>query len=82
MNTILQNSVIGKLPMEELRATLDMFMEPALTHLPERRLQEVAELAVQGVIGGQSPLVTQMARGWRGRTRRFGRWRSGYIGSC
>ncbi len=63
MNTILQNSAIDKLPMEELTATLDEFMEPVLTHLPEKRLQEVAKLAVQGVIGGQSPLVTQMARG-------------------
>ena len=63
MNTILQNSAIDKLPMEELTATLDRFMEPVLTHLPENRLREVAKLAVQGVIGGQSPLVTQMARG-------------------
>jgi hypothetical protein len=63
MHTILQNSVIDKLPMEELTATLDAFTEPVLTHLPEKRLRAVAKLAVQGVIGGQSPLVTQMARG-------------------
>ena len=63
MNTILQNSTIDKLPMKELTATLDAFMEPVLMHLPEKRLREVAKLAVQGVIGGQSPLVTQMARG-------------------
>jgi len=63
MNTILQNSVIDKLPMKELTGTLDAFMEPVLMHLPEKRLREVAKLAVQGVIGGQSPLVTQMARG-------------------
>jgi hypothetical protein len=63
MTTILQNSVIDKLPVEELTATLDVFIEPVLKHLPEKRLREVAKLAVQGVIGGQSPLVTQMARG-------------------
>jgi hypothetical protein len=63
MNTILQNSAIDKLPAEELEATLNAFMEPVLTHLPEKRLREVAKLAVQGVIGGQSPVVTQMARG-------------------
>jgi hypothetical protein len=49
--------------MEELAATQEVFMEPVLAHLPEKRLREVAKLAVQGVIGGQSPLVTQMARG-------------------
>ena len=63
MNTILQNSVIDKLPMKELTATLDAFMEPVSTNLPGKRLREVAKLAVQGVIGGQSPLITQMARG-------------------
>jgi len=63
MSTILQTSVIDKLPMEELAATQEVFMEPVLAHLPEKRLREVAKLAVQGVIGGQSPLVTQMARG-------------------
>ena len=63
MNTILQNSVIDKLPMKELTDTLDAFMEPVLANLPEKRLREVAKLAVQGVIGGQSPLITQMARG-------------------
>ena len=63
MNTILQNSAIAKLPMKELTATLDAFMEPVLMNLPEKRLREVGKLAVQGVIGGQSPLITQMARG-------------------
>lgn len=63
MNTILQNSAIDKLPMKELTATLDAFMEPVLANLPEKRLREVAKLAVQGVIGGQSPLITHMARG-------------------
>jgi hypothetical protein len=37
-------------------------MKPVLMHLPEKRWREVGKLAVQGIIGGQSPLVTQMAR--------------------
>ena len=63
MNTILQNSAIDKLLMKELTSTLDAFMEPVLRNLLEKRLREVGKLAVQGVIGGQSPLITQMARG-------------------
>jgi hypothetical protein len=63
MNTILQNGTIDKLPVSELIATLDTFRAPVLSHIPEKRLREAAELAVQGVIGGQSPLVTEMARG-------------------
>jgi hypothetical protein len=62
MDTILENSAIDKLPVMELTAALDTFMEPVLMHLPEKRLQEVGKLAVQGVIGGQSPMVTEMAR--------------------
>ena len=63
MNTILQNGGIDKLPVAELETTLHEFMGPVLECLPEKRLREVGELAVRGVIGGQSPLVTQMARG-------------------
>jgi hypothetical protein len=63
MVSILQNDLIDKLPVAELSATLDLFLEPVLKQLPEKRLQTVGKLAVQGVLGGQSPLVTQMARG-------------------
>lgn len=63
MVSILQKGTIDKLPVDELSATLDLFLEPVLAHLPEKRLREVGKLAVQGVLGGQSPLVTQMARG-------------------
>lgn len=63
MASILQNGVIDKLPVAELSATLDDFLEPVMMHLPEKRLQAVGKMAVQGVLGGQSPLVTQMARG-------------------
>jgi hypothetical protein len=63
MGSILQDDVIDKLPVAELSATLDLFLELVLMHLPEKRLQAVGKLAVQGILGGQSPVVTQMARG-------------------
>ena len=63
MDTILQSSAIDKLPVGELMDGLSVFLEPVSMHLPEKRLREVGKLAVQGVIGGQSPLVAQMARG-------------------
>jgi hypothetical protein len=63
MDTILQSSAIDKLPVTELMDALSVFLEPVSMHLPEKRLREVGKLAVQGVIGGQSPLVTQIARG-------------------
>ena len=63
MDSILQSDAIDKLPRAELSTTLDIFLEPVLRHLPEKRLEKVGKLAVQGILGGQSPLVTQMARG-------------------
>ena len=63
MNTILQSSMIHKLPTAELTATLDIFLQPVLISLPEKRPREVRKPAIQGIIGGQSPLVNQMAPG-------------------
>jgi hypothetical protein len=59
MDTILQNRAIVNLPGAELEEALIAFLEPVLLHLPEKRLREVGKLAVQGVIGGQSPVVKQ-----------------------
>lgn len=63
MSSILQNEAIDKLPVAELQADLDLFLQPVLRRLPEKRWRAVAKLAVQGILGGQSPVVTQMARG-------------------
>ena len=63
MNSIPQSEGIDKLPVAELQADLDSFLQPVLRRLPEKRLRAVAKLAVQGILGGQSPVVTQMARG-------------------
>jgi hypothetical protein len=63
MCRILQKSAIDNLPVQELSDTLHTFLEPVSRHLPEKRLRDVSHLAVQGVISGQSPLVTRIARG-------------------
>lgn len=63
MGSIPQNKVIDKLPVAELQADLDRFLQPVLRRLPEKRLRAVGKLAVQGILGSQSPLLTQMARG-------------------
>jgi len=63
MASILQDEAIGKLPVAELQADLDLFLQPVLRRLPEKRLRAVGKLAEQGVLGSQSPLLTHMARG-------------------
>jgi hypothetical protein len=63
MASIQQDEAIGKLPVGELQAELGLFLQPVLRRLPEKRLRVVGGLAVQGILGGQSPVVTHMARG-------------------
>jgi hypothetical protein len=63
MSSIPQNKTIDKLPVTELQADLDLFLQPVLRRLPEKRLRAVGKLAVQGILDSQSPLLTHMARG-------------------
>lgn len=63
MNTILENEAVANLPVAELENELETFLRPVSVQLPEERLRRVGKLAVQGIIAGQSPRVTQMARG-------------------
>ena len=63
MDTILENEAVANLPVAELEKELEVFLEPVTMQLPEERLRRVGKLAVQGIIAGQSPMVTQMARG-------------------
>ena len=62
MDSILQSEAIDKLPVSELRETLETFLGPVLRQLLEKRLREVGRLFVQGILGSQSPPVTQMTR--------------------
>jgi hypothetical protein len=61
MTSIHQNGVLDKLPVAELTTALRQFLKPVWRRLPDRRLQKVSCLAVQGILGGQSPQVTRMA---------------------
>ena len=63
MDSIQQDQILGNLPVEELLSEIGTFLEPVLVHLPEERFRKTCRLAVQGIIGGQSPVITQMARG-------------------
>lgn len=63
MCTIAQDSVLAKLPLAELHASLSAFLAPVTDGLPDARLPAVAELMVRGMIASQSPVITQIARG-------------------
>lgn len=65
MLRIAQTEGIGDLPVKELEAAVRTFMEPILNRLPDKRLRAVGILLILGILGRQSALITQMARGMR-----------------
>jgi len=54
--------VLDKLPTAELENSMETFLKPMMEVLPDKRLQGVVSLAVRGILGSQSPVVTQMAQ--------------------
>src|SRR5258706_16071675 len=65
MISIAQDERIGSLPVAELTRSAETFLGPLLREIPDKRLRVVGVLMVLGILGGQSPLITQMARGVR-----------------
>lgn len=62
MIDIVLKGVMDKLPVAELRQSLDTFLKPVYAQLPDRRLNKVVALSIRGIIGSESPVVTQMAQ--------------------
>src|SRR5258707_3916450 len=65
MISITQDEKITRLPVAELKTSAEAFLGPLLRELPDKRLRVVGVLMVLGILAGQSPLITQMARGVR-----------------
>jgi hypothetical protein len=62
MIDIAVKAMLDKLPVAELAQSLDTFLRPVYAMLPDRRLNKVVVLSVRGIIGSESPVVTQMAQ--------------------
>ena len=63
MDTIADGGAIANLPVTELAEELEAFLEPVAAELPDARLRRVLVQAVQEIVGSQSPVVTELARG-------------------
>jgi hypothetical protein len=62
MDSVVINGVMDKLPTAELDETLSEFVAPFAEVLPDERLRRVLPLAVRGIVAGQTPVITAMAR--------------------
>jgi len=61
MNIALQ-AIFAKLPIEQIKATVQAHILPMSNHLPDKRLRRVAESIILGILGGQTPVITAIAR--------------------
>lgn len=60
--TIALESIFGKLPIMEIRGTIRNHSEPLMRMLPDKRMRKVIENMLLGILGGQTPVITGMAR--------------------
>jgi len=61
MNIALE-SILAKLPMKEIQKTVQSHSAPLTVLLPDRRMKKVLENMVLGILGGQTPVITGIAR--------------------
>jgi hypothetical protein len=60
--TIALESIFAKLPIMEIRRTIRNHSEPLMRLLPDKRMRKVIESMLLGILGGQTPVITSMAR--------------------
>jgi hypothetical protein len=63
MFSIPTNEILAKLALPEIQHSIAEFVAPLAAVLPDKRLQAIVPLAIQGILASQSPLITQMAQG-------------------
>ena len=63
MTSIPFREVVNKLPVAELKQTVEEFVAPMSQMLPDVRLQRIVALAVRGIISSRSPVIQRMAQG-------------------
>jgi hypothetical protein len=61
MNIALESN-FAKLPILEIKETIKNHCEPLMSMLPDKRMRKVIENMMLGILGGQTPVITGMAR--------------------
>jgi len=55
-------SILAKLPMMEIQNTIQSHTESLMGMLPDKRMKKVLENMLLGILGGQTPVITGIAR--------------------
>ena len=59
---IAPEAILAKLPIGEIKATIQEHVQPMEKRLPDKRLKRVIEDMVLGILGGEKPVITEIAR--------------------
>ena len=62
MNIALETSLAKSIPIQEIKTTIQKYIDPITKQLPDKRLNRVVEDMVLGVVGSESPVITAIAR--------------------
>jgi len=60
--TLTLETVLAKLPIEELSKTIEAHIRPLTRLLPDKRLAGVVQCIILGILGGQTSVISEMAR--------------------
>jgi len=60
-------SILAKLPIMEIRITIQSHTQSLMGMLPDKRMKKVLENMLLGILGGQTPVITRIA-GQNGKT--------------
>ena len=60
--TLTLETILAKLPIGKLSESIEAHIRPLTRLLPDKRLEAVAQCIILGILGGQTPVITEMAR--------------------
>lgn len=61
MNIALR-AILAKFPIEQIQTTVSEHIAPLTCFLPDKRLKHIAERIILGILGGQTPVISEIAR--------------------
>jgi len=62
MNIALETTLAKIIPIHEIQETIQKHIEPIAAQLPDKRLKRGLEDMVLGILGGETPVITKMAK--------------------
>jgi hypothetical protein len=54
--------MIEKMPIQEMKQALTEFIKPVAELMPEKRLKSVMTMTIEGIFGGETAVITEMAQ--------------------